>query len=105
MFVILVLINGFDVFFPGRFSASSFLTAYVGRNRPLLLTKIVLIFPGIPIFLAIYFTHRIIHRNDTWARDPLEVDLTTGLQDIKDQEVPKKKHYDHWWQYGKVLWE
>ena len=89
MFVILVLINGFDVFFPGRFSASSFLTAYV----------------GIPIFLAIYFTHRIIHRNDTWARDPLEVDLTTGLQDIIDQEVPKKKHYDHWWQYGKVLWE
>ena len=89
MFVILVLINGFDVFFPGRFSASSFLTAYV----------------GIPIFLAIYFTHRIIHRHDTWARDPLEVDLTTGLQDIKDQEVPKKKHYDHWWEYGKVLWE
>ena len=31
MFVILVLINGFDVFFPGRFSASSFLTAYIGK--------------------------------------------------------------------------
>ncbi|KAL8792203.1 MAG: hypothetical protein Q9195_005225 [Heterodermia aff. obscurata] len=89
MFVILVLINGFDVFFPGRFSASSFLTAYV----------------GIPIFLAIYFTHRIIHRHDAWARDPLEVDLTTGLQEIKDQEEPKTTSYDHWWQYGKVMWE
>ncbi|PMD48210.1 putative proline-specific permease [Hyaloscypha variabilis F] len=29
-FTILTLINGFDVFFPGRFTASSFLTAYVG---------------------------------------------------------------------------
>lgn len=89
MFVILGLINGFDVFFPGRFSASSFLTAYV----------------GIPIFLAIYCTHRFLHRNDAWARDPLEVDLTTGLRELKDAEVPKKQHYDHWWEYGKLLWE
>lgn len=29
-FVFLTVINGFDIFLPGRFSASSFLTAYVG---------------------------------------------------------------------------
>ena len=87
-FTILVLINGFDVFFPGRFSASSFLTAYV----------------GIPIFLAIYFAHRAWHWRDPWARLPLEVDLKSGLQDMLAAEKPRK-HYDRWWQKGKALWE
>ena len=88
-FIIMTLINGFDVFFPGRFSASSFLTAYI----------------GIPIFLSIYFIHRIYHRNDAWARDPLEVDLISGLQEIKDEEEPRKTEYAHWWDYTRKLWE
>ena len=88
-FVIMTLINGFDVFFPGRFNASSFLTAYV----------------GIPIFLGIYFGHRIVHRKDAWARDPLEVDLVSGLQEIIDEEQPKKTTYDHWWDHIRRLWE
>lgn len=87
-FTILVLINGFDVFFSGRFSASAFLTAYI----------------GIPIFLAIYFVHRAFHSRDSWARSPHEVDLTSGLQEILAAEKPKK-HYDQWWQKGKALWE
>jgi amino acid transporter len=38
-FVILTLINGFDVFFPGGFNANSFLTAYVGVPWNLLLPQ------------------------------------------------------------------
>lgn len=85
----MTLINGFDVFFASRWGASSFLTAYV----------------GIPIFLFIYFAHRLTHRHESWARDPLEVDLTSGLQEIKDQEEPKKTDYDHWWSHFRRLWE
>jgi amino acid transporter len=88
-FVIMTLINGFDVFFPSRWGASSFLTAYV----------------GIPIFLFIYFAHRITHRHEPWARDPLEVDLTSSLQEIKDEEEPRKTEYNHWWSHLRRLWE
>jgi amino acid transporter len=74
-FIILTLINGFDVFFPGSFTASSFLTAYV----------------GIPIFLAIYLGHKAIFgRHDPWAMKSEEVDLVTGLRDLIDAEVPEK---------------
>lgn len=71
-FTILVLINGFNVFFPGQFSASSFLTAYV----------------GIPSFLAIYLGHRVLHWNDAWVRDPKEVDLHTGIATVLSNEHP-----------------
>lgn len=72
-FIILTLINGFDVFFPDRFSASSFLTAYI----------------GIPLFLCIFAFHKIIWgRNDKWAHDSLDVDLVSGIQDILDAEEP-----------------
>jgi amino acid transporter len=47
-FTILCLYNGFTVFFPSEWSASSFLTAYV----------------GLPLFIGIYFVHRIVHRQD-----------------------------------------
>jgi len=72
-FVLLVLINGFDVFFPGRFSASSFLTAYV----------------GIPIFFAIYFIHRFIYRHEPWLIPSEEVDLTTGIDVVLANESPE----------------
>ncbi|RDW71789.1 putative proline permease PrnB [Coleophoma crateriformis] len=71
-FTILTLINGFDVFFPGRFSASTFLTAYV----------------GIPLFLVIYFGHRIMHWKDAWAHDPAQVDLYTGIDVVLANEHP-----------------
>lgn len=72
-FVILTLINGFDVFFPGRFTASSFLTAYV----------------GIPIFLGIYFIHRLFHMSEPWAIPSEEVDLHTGIDVVLANETPE----------------
>lgn len=72
-FIILTLINGFDVFFPGRFSASSFLTAYV----------------GIPIFLCIYFVHRFWHWNEPWLIPSEEVDLKTGVDVVIANEIPE----------------
>ncbi|KAI9737432.1 MAG: hypothetical protein M1834_009586 [Cirrosporium novae-zelandiae] len=85
-FVFLTLINGFNVFFPGEFSASSFLTAYI----------------GIPIYLVIYFGHRAYawkREGEAWARKPEEVDLYTGLDEVRDAEVPPRV-YDRWWQKG-----
>ena len=70
-FTILTLINGFDVFFPGRFTASSFLTAYV----------------GIPIFLGIYAVHRVVHWKDRWAIPSEDVDLQTGIDIVKANET------------------
>lgn len=72
-FVILILINGFDVFFPGRFNASSFLTAYV----------------GIPIFLVIYFGHKAFHWREPWLRPPEDIDLFTGVDIVIANETPE----------------
>lgn len=74
-FSFLCLINGFTVFFPQNWSAANFLTAYV----------------GIPIFLAMYFGHRIWAWKDKWAWDPDEIDMTTGLQEVIDAEQPPRK--------------
>ncbi|RFU26547.1 hypothetical protein B7463_g9791, partial [Scytalidium lignicola] len=71
-FTILVLINGFDVFFPSRWSISSFMTAYV----------------GIPAFLVIYFGHRIWFWSEPWAMAPENVDLFTDLDTVIAAEKP-----------------
>jgi amino acid transporter len=70
-FTFLTLINGFDVFFPEKFNASSFLTAYV----------------GIPLFLVIYFVHRAFHWSDKWAHPSEEVDLQTGVDIVIANEI------------------
>merc|ERR1711939_880527 len=72
MFTLLCLISGFTVFFPSKWSASSFLTAYI----------------GIPIFFLMYFGHRIWFWRDAWAWDPAEIDMKTGLQEVIDAERP-----------------
>ncbi len=72
-FTILTLINGFDVFFPGRFTASSFLTAYV----------------GIPIFLGIYGLHKVLHWNEPWAHRSEDVDLHSGINVVIANETPE----------------
>ena len=74
-FTFLTLINGFDVFFPSLWSASGFLTAYV----------------GIPIFLCIYFGHRIysMSKKEPWAIPSAEVDLKTGLDVVLANEKPE----------------
>ncbi|KAG9230559.1 putative proline-specific permease [Amylocarpus encephaloides] len=72
-FCFLTLINGFDVFWPENFNASSFLTAYV----------------GIPIFLSIYFTHRVLHWSDKWMYPSHEIDLHTGIATVIANEIPE----------------
>lgn len=89
-FTFLTLINGFNVFWPQNWSVSSFLTAYI----------------GIPIFLCIYFGHRIYAWNDTWAHDPMDVDLQTGMQDVLAEEArnpkPESKGASR---FVKAIWE
>jgi yeast amino acid transporter len=75
MFTLLCLLNGSTVFFPSKWSASSFLTAYV----------------GILIFLVIYLLRRVVLRHDKWARDADEVDMYTGLEEVTDAEKSLEK--------------
>ncbi|KAI9688934.1 MAG: hypothetical protein M1820_010203 [Bogoriella megaspora] len=89
MFTILCLINGFTVFWPQNWSVSTFLTDYI----------------GIPIFLAIYFGHRIYAWRDPWAHDPADVDLHTGLERVLADEKPKKQYDSKLRQYVSVIWE
>ncbi|KAI1459808.1 AAT family amino acid transporter [Annulohypoxylon moriforme] len=68
LFAVLLLLNGFTVFFPGKWSVSGFLTSYI----------------GIPIFLAIWLGHKFTAgRNDPWIYSPQDVDLTTGLSVVE----------------------
>ncbi|KAH6962388.1 amino acid permease/ SLC12A domain-containing protein [Ilyonectria sp. MPI-CAGE-AT-0026] len=82
-FTILMLLNGFSVFFPGQWSASVFLTAYI----------------GIPIFLSLYFGHRLWHKQDPWLKAPSDIDLHSNLEEILicegigETEVGDKKSY------------
>lgn len=68
VFFILLLLNGFTVFYPGRFTATGFLTTYL----------------GIPIFLTLWLGHKLIlGRGNPWFYKPDEVDLTTGLAEVE----------------------
>jgi amino acid transporter len=87
-FVFLTLINGFNVFWPQNWSASSFLTAYI----------------GIPIFLGIYFGHRIYARSDPWAHPSDLVDLHTGMEQVLAEEKPPKTGPMKWYEYPKKIW-
>ncbi|TDZ16316.1 Proline-specific permease [Colletotrichum orbiculare MAFF 240422] len=70
--VFLLLLNGFTVFFPGQWSLSDFLTAYI----------------SIPAFLAIYFGHKVLHWKDDWNRRPEDVDMFAGLEEVLAAEKP-----------------
>ena len=84
----LLLMNGFQVFLPGQWSTSRFFTAYV----------------GIPVFLMLYFGHRIMFRQDPWAWDPKDVDLHTGLVEVEAADRPRRVR-DRWWKKVMVLVE
>lgn len=73
-FTLLGLTNGFTVFWRQNWSATSFLTAYI----------------GLPIFFAIYLCHRIVFWKEGWALDPHEVDMHTGMEEVMDAERPLK---------------
>ncbi|KAL7271633.1 hypothetical protein RUND412_005597 [Rhizina undulata] len=71
---ILMLTNGFYVFFPGSFSASDFLAAYI----------------TIPIFLVLYFGHKLVKRTP-WARGVAEIDIFEGKEEadrLEAEDVP-----------------
>ncbi|KAF6826251.1 proline-specific permease [Colletotrichum plurivorum] len=98
-FTFLLLANGFTAFYPGRFSASSFLTAYV----------------GIPLFLAFYLGHKFtVGRRDPWLIAPEHVDLTTNLREVEEEaamwtetDVANEKHGrgQKWWRMFALIWE
>ena len=68
IFVFLLLMNGFTVFYPGNFTASGFLTTYL----------------GIPLFLILWLGHKVIRgRNDRWMYRPSEIDLHTHIDEVE----------------------
>lgn len=70
-FTFLLLCNGFTVFYPSQWSASGFLTAYI----------------GIALLLVLYVGHKVTAgRQDRWWRHPSAIDLVTGLKDIEADE-------------------
>ncbi|KAH7356071.1 proline permease PrnB [Pyrenochaeta sp. MPI-SDFR-AT-0127] len=98
-FTFLLLCNGFTLFYPGRFTATGFLTTYL----------------GIPIFLSLWLGHKLIAgRRDSWLIKPHDVDLTTGLREVEaDAETwtrmdamkkAKSAHSNAWWKKLNCLW-
>ncbi|KAK2606494.1 hypothetical protein N8I77_005237 [Diaporthe amygdali] len=68
IFIVLLLCNGFTVFYPGQFTASGFLTTYL----------------GIPIFLILWFGHKMIAaRNEPWIYDAHSIDLRSGVAEVE----------------------
>jgi amino acid transporter len=88
-FTFLLLINGFDVFFPEKWNISSFFTAYV----------------GIPMFLVFYGGHRIWSWGDAWWYHPSEVDLHTGMERVLAEEQPARIVKGPWWKKVTLIWE
>jgi amino acid transporter len=88
-FTFLLLINGFDVFWPANWNVSSFFTAYV----------------GIPMFFVFYGGHRIWAWHDTWLYDPKEVDMHTGMEQVLAEEVPARQIAGPWWKKITLIWQ
>lgn len=65
---LLILINGFTVFFPGEFTAATFLTSYL----------------NIPLFLALFIGYKVIKKTKFWRAD--EMDFWTGIPSIEETE-------------------
>ena len=69
MLILLCLTNGFQVFFPGKFSAASFLAAYI----------------TLPLFFALYLGHKLWARTP-WVRSVETVDIWSGISEADRQE-------------------
>ncbi|KAF3808959.1 Proline-specific permease [Colletotrichum gloeosporioides] len=88
-FGLLLVVNGFKVFLDGQWDTSSFLTSYI----------------GVAIFFALYFGHKFtVGRGDAWVRDPMDVDLVSGLDEVLAQETPAPPR-TKWHQKWRVLFE
>lgn len=69
MLILLCLTNGFQVFFPGNFSTTSFLAAYI----------------TLPLFSALYLGHKL-WAQTPWIRPIEMVDLWSGIEESNRQE-------------------
>ncbi|KAF4810672.1 Proline-specific permease [Colletotrichum tropicale] len=88
-FGLLLVVNGFKVFLDGQWDTSSFLTSYI----------------GVVIFFALYFGHKFtVGRGDAWVRDPMDVDLVSGLDEVMAQKTPAPPR-TKWYQKWRVLFE
>lgn len=71
-FSVLLLCNGFTLFFPGNFTTDGFLTTYL----------------GIPIFLVLYLGHKFtLGRKEPWAKKAQDVYLISDLADIEADAI------------------
>lgn len=68
IFALMCLLNGFTVFFPGRWSTGDFISAYV----------------GLPLIVGMYFIHRFINRSDPWAIPSHAVSLNMSQEELDD---------------------
>ena len=66
---LLCLTNGFQVFFPGNFSVTSFLAAYI----------------TIPLFFILYLGHKVWARTP-WVRPIESVDMWSGKDEADREE-------------------
>ena len=73
MLILLCLTNGFQVFFPGNFSAASFLAAYI----------------TLPLFIALYLGNKMWARTP-WIRSIETVDVSSGLEEAEREEEEDK---------------
>jgi amino acid transporter len=85
------LVNGFDVFWPGRWDTARFVTAYA----------------GIPAFLVIYLVHRTCWaKGQAWALKSEDVDLVTGMEEMLADEKTSMEKGDRyryrWWILGRI---
>lgn len=67
--ILLCLTNGFQIFFPGNFSAASFLAAYI----------------TLPVFFTLYLGHKLWTRTP-WIRSIETVDIWSGVAEANQQE-------------------
>jgi yeast amino acid transporter len=93
VFSFLLLANGFTVFFPGQFTASGFLTAYI----------------GIPFFLLLWLGHKFtVGRKDRWWHRIEDMDLDSGVMEAETAAAIEKEKEDpdnhRWWSKLRVFW-
>ncbi len=73
---LVTITNGYSCFFPGAFSASSFLAAYI----------------TLPIFLVLYIGHKIATKNWRWCKTVEEIDVISGksICDAEEAATPER---------------
>ncbi|KAI1086339.1 proline-specific permease [Rostrohypoxylon terebratum] len=84
---LLTLTNGFQVFFPSQWSASNFLAAYI----------------TIPIFLALYFGHKLVYRT-RFAIRVEDVDVWTGKKEMDDMSAADREPVPRNWLERAWFW-